>query len=156
MKGTVVFDFDHTLADTERFKRIIAESGEAAAVERMGECVFPGAASVLGRLKASGWALALLTVGEPAWQMHKVASSGLLAYFDFAVYTAEPKETRVGEFESWPKPLVFVNDHGLELDALSAVLPDARMVAVRGPKPEPRSSGIPLCETLEDVYNVIV
>ena len=156
MRGTVVFDFDYTLADTGRFKEAIARSGEEAAIRRMADFVYPGARAVLDRLKASGWTLALLTVGEPEWQRRKVARSGLLTYFDHAVYTAEPKAERLSDMRPWPRPLAFVNDHGGELDAIGRVLPDAMRIALRGPKPLPADPSVPLCENLEEVYNTLV
>lgn len=156
MKGTVVFDFDDTLADTVGFKAALAAAPRAEeVVERMAEFVFPGSVAILERLKAEGWTLALLTFGDPAWQEAKVTRSGLLPFFDHVIYTSEPKASRVSEYQAWPAPLVFVNDHGGELDALEALLPGAKMVAVRGPKPVPVSAAAVLCEDLEGVYNAV-
>lgn len=149
MKGTVVFDFDDTLADTVRFKGVLDAS-------RMREFVFKDAASVLRRLKAEGWKLALLTLGDPGWQAWKVGGSGLLPFFDHVLYTAEPKATRVGELLAWPAPLVFVNDNGEEIDALRGLLPDCRMIALRGPKALPTSADVAVCADLEEVYSRIV
>ena len=154
MKGTVVFDFDYTLADTTRFKEALAASPEA--VLRMSEFLFEGAESVLRRLKDDGWKLALLTLGEPVWQQRKALHSGLMDYFDYVVCTAEPKASRVAEFLAWPAPLVFVNDNGEEIDLLRRFLPQCRMIAMRGPKPEPTSPGVPLCADLEEVYRHVV
>lgn len=156
MKGTVVFDFDDTLADTVAFKAALAVAPNALdVVARMPDFVFPQSVALLGRLKTEGWTLALLTFGDPVWQADKVTKSGLLPFFDHVIYTPEAKVSRVAEYMAWPKPLVFVNDHGGELDALEALLPDAKMVAVRGPKPLPQSVGAVLCEDLEGVYNAL-
>jgi FMN phosphatase YigB (HAD superfamily) len=156
MKGTVIFDFDDTLADTVAFKAALAAAPKAEEiVARMAEFVFPQSLDLLGRLKAEGWTLALLTFGDPVWQADKVTKSGLLPFFDHVIYTPEAKITRVAEYMAWPKPLVFVNDHGGELDALERLLPEAKMVAVRGPKPLPKSVGAVLCEDLEGVYDVL-
>jgi len=148
MKGTIVFDFDDTLADTARFKRTLDAS-------RMRDFVFKDAAAVLQRLKDEGWKLALLTVGDPGWQAWKVAGSGLLPYFDHVLYTAEPKTTRVEDILAWPSPLVFVNDNGEEIDALRPLLPRCRMIAVRGPKALPKSADVAVCGGLEEVYRSI-
>jgi FMN phosphatase YigB (HAD superfamily) len=157
MKGTVVFDFDDTLADTVRFKDALAKAAdEEAVILRMPEFILPGAASVLHRLKAGGWKLALLTLGEPSWQKRKTARSGLLAFFDFALYTSKPKETRLADFADWPKPLVFVNDNGKEIEAMRPALSDARFIAVRGPKPLPSDPDVPVCENLEEAYTIIL
>lgn len=157
MRGTVVFDFDDTLADTVSFKRALSAAPNAAeVVSRMSEFVFPEAEIVLGRLRAEEWALALLTFGDPEWQERKLTYSGLLPYFDHVVYTAEPKAARAAEFLSWARPLIFVNDHGGELDALRQALPDAMLIAVRGPKPAPADPGIPVCVGLDEVYKRIV
>lgn len=154
MKGTVVFDFDYTLADTTRFKEALASSPEA--VTRMSEFMFEGAESVLRRLKEDGWKLALLTLGEPVWQQRKAIHSGLLEYFDYVVCTAEPKATRLAEFLAWPPPLVFVNDNGEEIDVMRRVLPQCRMIAMRGPKPLPTSADVVVCGDLEEVYRNVV
>lgn len=146
MRGTVVFDFDDTLADTKAFKK-------ALDVARMRAYVFPDAPSVLRRLKRDGWKIALLTVGDPGWQAWKVACSGLLPLFDHVLYTAEPKTSRLREILSWPAPLVFVNDDGREIDAFRRTLPKARMLAVRGPKPLPTDPSAIVCESLEEVYS---
>lgn len=146
MKGTVVFDFDDTLADTAAFKK-------ALDVARMREYVFKDAAAILRRLKDDGWSLALLTVGDPGWQAWKVANSGLLPFFDHVLYTAEPKPSRLREILSWPAPHVFVNDNGPEIDALRRALPETRMLAVRGPKPLPTDPAAVVCESLEEVYS---
>ena len=50
MKGTVIFDFDYTLADTTAFKAALADAPDEA-VRRMPEFLFDGADSVLRRLK---------------------------------------------------------------------------------------------------------
>lgn len=156
MKGTVVFDFDDTLADTVSFKRALAAAPRAdEVVARMAEFVFPQAPVVLGRLKAGDWKLALFTFGDPAWQESKVLRSGLLPFFDYVLYTPAPKETRVADFLGWPSPLVFVNDHGGELDALKRACPDALMIAVRGPKSVPADPDVPVCDDLEEVYKIL-
>lgn len=156
MRGTVVFDFDDTLADTVSFKAALSDAPQAGrVVERMAEFIAPGAESLLRRLKAEGWKLALLTFGDRAWQEAKVMRSGLLPFFDHVVYTAEPKETRIADFSGWSRPLVFVNDHGGEIDALSAALPEARMIAVRGRKPAPLDPAVPICASLEEVYKTL-
>lgn len=156
MKGTIVFDFDYTLADTSRFKEELASvADQEAVIMRMSEFMFAGAEALLRRLRAEDWKLALLTVGDPAWQARKLAGSGLLPLFDYVLYTAEPKETRVAEFAAWPEPLVFVNDNGDEIDALCRALPSAKMIAVRGPKPEPSAADVPLCDGLEEVYKIL-
>jgi phosphoglycolate phosphatase-like HAD superfamily hydrolase len=156
MKGTIVLDFDYTLADTAKFKEALASSDDAdGVISRMPEFVFSGAHSVLQRLKTSGWRLALLTFGDPPFQKRKAARSGLLPYFDHALFTAEPKETRWPEFDVWPKPLIFINDNGAEIDALRSALPEARFIAVRGPKPPPRDPSIPVCADLEEVYRSV-
>lgn len=154
MKGTVVFDFDYTLADTTRFKEVLAESPDA--VTRMPEFLFAGAESVLRRLKEDGWKLALLTLGEPVWQQRKAVHSGLMEYFDYVVCTGEPKASRIAEFLAWPTPLVFVNDNGEEIDVMKRVLPQCRMIAMRGPKPLPTSVDVVVCEDLEEVYRNVV
>ncbi|HTK60506.1 MAG TPA: hypothetical protein VL283_04895 [Candidatus Baltobacteraceae bacterium] len=148
MKGTIVFDFDDTLADTARFKKVLD-------VSRMREFIFKDAAAVLKRLKGEGWELALLTVGDQGWQAWKVAGSGLLPYFDHILYTAEPKATRLEEILAWTPPLVFVNDNGAEIDALREVLPQSRMIALRGPKALPTCADVVVCGSLEEVYNSI-
>lgn len=156
MKGTVVFDFDYTLADTARFKEALRTEDDADAVlSRMTEFVLPGAPDLLRRLKAAGWKLALLTFGEPGWQERKAACSGLLALFDYVLCTAEPKAERTADFSAWPGPLVFVNDDGEEIDAMLPLLPEARFVAVRGPKAAPTRPDVPVCLSLEDVYEKI-
>lgn len=157
MSGTVVFDFDYTLADTARFKAALAvNDDEEAVIGRMPEFVFPDAARVLGRLKKDGWRLALLTFGEPGWQRRKAARSGLMPLFEYAVFTAEPKSTRAEDMRRWPRPLVFVNDHGAEIDEMSRLLPEGRHIAVRGPKPGPSDPSVPVCASLEDVYKEIL
>lgn len=155
MKGTVIFDFDYTLADTTAFKAAMEVSTDDA-VRRMPEFLFEGAESVLRRLRAEGWKLALLTLGEPVWQQRKAIHSGLLEYFDYVVCTAEPKATRITEILSWPAPLIFVNDNGEEIDVLRRVLPRSRMIAMRGPKALPTASDVPVCVNLEEVYNHVV
>jgi FMN phosphatase YigB (HAD superfamily) len=156
MKGTVIFDFDDTLADTVSFKGALAKASRRDdVVTRMADFVFPQAKQVLGRLKEQGWKLALLTYGDPGWQRRKLAYTGLLPFFDFVLFTAEPKETKVAEFRAWPGPLVFVNDHGGELDALKKLLPDARLIGVRGPKAACADPDVPLCGSLEEVYKTV-
>ncbi len=156
MRGTIVFDFDYTLADTLSFKEALAVSSDPSAVAaRMRDFIFPGAANVLDRLKADGWNLTLVTIGEPAWQESKVVGSGLVPYFSRVIYTSDPKESHVEEYKTWPQPLFFVNDHGEEVDALSQVLPESRMIVVAGPKPLPSDPNIPVCATLEEVYKRI-
>lgn len=156
MRGTVVFDFDDTLADTVSFKEALAAAPRVEdVVARMADFVFPQARGVLRRLKRHDWKLALLTFGDPVWQGSKLASAGLLPFFDYVLYTAEPKEMRASEFLAWPVPLVFVNDHGGEIDVLQRALPDARMIAVRGPKAVPADPNIPICGSLEEVYKTI-
>lgn len=154
MKGTVVFDFDYTLADTTGFKVAMSESVDKA-VSRMPEFIFDGADSVLRRLRADGWKLALLTLGEPIWQERKVLSSGLLEYFDYLVYTPDSKTERVQEFSAWPSPLIFVNDNGEEIDAMLDVLPGCLMLAVPGPKATPKKPEVKFCGNLEEVYGII-
>ena len=149
MKGTVVFDFDDTLADTARFKKVLDAS-------RMREFVFKDAVDVLTRLKREGWKLALLTVGDQGWQAWKVAGSGLLPYFDHILYTAAPKTTRLAEILAWDQPLVFVNDNGAEIDALRELLPESRMIALRGPKALPTTEDVVVCRDLEEVYRNVV
>ncbi len=156
MRGTIVFDFDYTLADTRRFKEALAVSSDPSAVAaRMRDFLFPDAIGVLDRLKADGWNLTLVTIGEPAWQESKVVGSGLVDYFSRVLYTSTPKEDHVEEYKTWPQPLFFVNDHGGEIDALSQVLPESRMIVVAGPKPLPSDPGVPICVTLEEVYKRI-
>ncbi len=156
MRGTIVFDFDYTLADTTRFKEALAASSDPTAVAaRMCDFIFPDAASVLDRLKADGWNLTLVTIGEPAWQESKVVGSGLVQYFSRIIYTSDPKEQHVEEYRMWPQPLLFVNDHGEEIDVLSRVLPESRMIVVAGPKPLPSDPNVPVCATLEEVYKRI-
>lgn len=155
MKGTVVFDFDYTLADTTAFKRALEEAPDFA-VARMGEFLFDGAASVLDRLKRDGWKLALLTLGDPDWQARKLDGSGLLPQFDYVLCTAEPKAARIDEILAWPAPLVFVNDNGEEIDQFRDALPHCRMIALRGPKAPPTREGVIRCESLEDVYDAVV
>lgn len=156
MKGTIIFDFDDTLADTVSFKAALAAASRAdEVVSRMADFVFPNAKEVLGRLTRQGWKLALLTLGDLEWQQRKLAYTGLLPFFDYVLFTAEPKETQVAEFLTWPAPLVFVNDHGGELDALKKLLPDARLIAVRGPKAAPTDPSVPLCGSLEEVYKTV-
>lgn len=153
MMGTVVFDFDDTLADTVAFKRALADGLDA--VDRMADFVFPSAMALLSRLKADGWTLALLTLGDPAWQARKLERSGLLPSFDHVLCTAEPKVERLADILAWPHPLVFVNDNGAELDALQAALPGHRMIAVRGPKALPTAPVAAVCESLAEVYSRI-
>lgn len=154
MKGTVVFDLDYTLVDTARFKAVLAEAPDEA-LARMPEFVFEGADAVLRRLKADGWKLALLTRGEPGWQEHKAVSAGLAPHFDHALYTAEPKTERLTDILAWEAPLVFVNDNGEEIDAMRGVLPDGRLIAVRGPK-APATLADATCGSLEEVYRCVV
>lgn len=156
MKGTVVFDFDYTLVDTARFKEELGTAGGADAIlSRMAEFVLPGAPDLLRRLKAGGWKLALLTFGEPGWQGRKAACSDLLSLFDYVLCTAEPKAARTADFSAWPRPLVFVNDDGEEIDAMLPLLPEARFIAVRGPKPPSTHPDVPFCLSLEEVYEKI-
>ena len=155
MKGTVVFDFDYTLADTAAFKAAMGDAPDEA-VRRMPEFLFDGAEALLRRLKAEGWTLALLTLGEPVWQRRKVDHSGLADHFDHVLCTAEPKAARIAEMLAWPAPLVFVNDNGEEIDMLKRVLPEARMIAVRGPKALPSVRGAILCGNLDEVYSAVV
>ncbi|MFA5854291.1 MAG: HAD family hydrolase [Patescibacteria group bacterium] len=156
MKGTIVFDFDYTLADTTRFKKALEiADDEAGVIERMSEFLFPESISVLTRLKEDGWNLTLVTIGDPAWQEKKVLSSGLHSYFEDIVYTAEPKETHAEKYAEWPQPLVFINDHGGELDAIAMVMPGARLIGMSGPKPLPSTQNVPVCGTLEEVYKVV-
>jgi phosphoglycolate phosphatase-like HAD superfamily hydrolase len=155
MKGTVVFDFDYTLADTAAFKRALADAPDEA-VARMGEFLFEGAPSMLGRLKADGWKLALLTLGDPDWQARKLARSGILPLFDYVLCTAEPKAARIAEILAWPAPLVFVNDNGEEIDQLRDALPRCRMIAVPGPKAPPTRDGVVVCGNLEEVYSAVI
>lgn len=156
MRGTVIFDFDYTLFDTTRFKKAWVEIGLPAITDRMHEFVFPGVPKVLDHLKAQGWKLALLTLGEPGWQTYKVECSGLKERFDHVICTPNPKIERIADFADWPRPLIFVNDHGGELDRLQSLLPEARMIAVRSHKPLPTSPNIPICSSLDEIISVIV
>ncbi len=154
MRGTVVFDLDYTLIDTASFKAELAVAGDPDAVlSGMAQFVFDDALPVLERLKADGWRLALLTKGDPAWQERKAAESGLLGFFDFTLFTREPKVECLEAFARWPGPLVFVNDDGPEIDALASALPDALILGFHGPKPLPTAQAVPMFSTLEGVYN---
>jgi phosphoglycolate phosphatase-like HAD superfamily hydrolase len=153
MKGTVIFDFDDTLADTVSFKVALARTTRPdEVVARMSDFIFPLANDILGILAQDGWKLALVTFGDPTWQRRKLMSSGLLHFFDYVLFTAEPKVTQTAEFLKWPAPLVFVNDHGGELDALKKILPEAKLIAVRGPKAASVDPNVPLCGSLQEVY----
>ena len=127
-----------------------------AVVDRMSEFIMPGAVSVLQRLRASKAALVLFTHGNVAWQKRKVARSGLADRFDAMIFAPEEKTGYVEELRRLKPPLVVVNDHGGEIDGLRKELPDARFIAVRGPKPPPGDPDVPVCGDLEEVYKKIM
>jgi hypothetical protein len=147
---------DYTLFDTARFKAALLAMDDAMVAANLRDFVFTGAFSSLERLKSAGWKLALLTLGEPSWQERKAVLCGLGERFDFTIFTAQPKETHVADFSSWPHPLVFVNDHGEELDRLKRALPDAKMLVIRSHKPPPVTPGIPTFQTLEEITEAIL
>lgn len=152
---TVVFDLDDTLLDTVRLKRDLAFADADEIVLRSAEYLFPDALPVLERLRTEGCRLFLLTYGPEAWQRSKVRHAGLESRFDGLLFTETPKRDIADELRALDPPLVFVNDNGAEIDDLLPKLPDARFIAVRGPKPPPAAPGIPVCESLEEVCRAI-
>ena len=126
-----------------------------ATVARTSEFLYPGATALLERLRADGARLVLLTQGNVGWQKRKVAASGLASYFDELLFVAEEKEAAVEKLRMLDQPVTFVNDNGREIDRLQKLLPDMRMIAVKGPKPLPTDPAVPVCADFEDVYKAI-
>ena len=204
MRGTIVFDFDYTLADTGAFKIELAnaaaacgipadkfwepyegmhgggrnrdfqlerhlealneqfgceQASVAAQVERvvrgMPDFLFPGAKEMLLRLRAGGFALTLLTHGNLAWQERRVAASGILPCFERVIFAAQEKEKLVEILLALEAPLLFVNDNGLEIDALQPLLPHARMLAIRGPKRAPSDPAVPVFSSIGELYTFL-
>lgn len=153
---TIVFDLDYTLLDTVRFKEDLAVAEQADHIVcRTGDYLFEGAVDMLEDLKRDGHDLHLLTLGDVTWQKKKVVSAGLEVYFSQVLYAPEDKMLMRDALESIDGLVVMVNDNGKEIDALQRALPEVKMVAVRGPKPLPADSSIPVCKNLKEVYQEI-
>jgi len=126
-----------------------------AVVSRAPEFLFPGAQSLLQRLRADGARLVLLTMGNAAWQKRKAARSGLMPFFSKAVFAPEGKEAVAHELKALKPPVVMVNDHGGEIDALQSRFRDFHMIGVRGPKQRPSDPAVPVLDDLESIYKEI-
>jgi hypothetical protein len=72
------------------------------------------------------------------------------------MFAPENKERYVEELRTLAPPLVFVNDHGGEIDILQTAMPEARFVAVRGPKRLPSDRTVIVCEDMASVYKAVV
>jgi phosphoglycolate phosphatase-like HAD superfamily hydrolase len=127
-----------------------------AVVARGVDFLFAGAVPMLERLRSEGHRLVLFTHVNAAWQERKVKGAGLAGLFDRMMFAPENKERYVEELRTLAPPLVFVNDHGGEIDILQTAMPEARFVAVRGPKHLPSDRTVIVCEDMASVYKAIV
>jgi phosphoglycolate phosphatase-like HAD superfamily hydrolase len=127
-----------------------------AVVARGADFLFAGAVPMLERLRSEEHGLVLFTHGNAAWQERKVNGAGLTPLFDRLMFAPENKERYVEGLRMLAPPLVFVNDHGGEIDALQAMMPDARFVAVRGPKPLPSDGTVVVCDDMASVYKAVI
>jgi FMN phosphatase YigB (HAD superfamily) len=125
-----------------------------AVVNRSPEFLFPGAASLLARLRGEKHRLVLFTHGNVSWQKKKAARAGLMDRFDQAIFTPDEK-SKADALAKLEPPVIMVNDNGTEIDELQAVFPDFRMIAVKSPKALPSDTAVPVCLDLDQVYKEI-
>jgi len=159
-KGELIRDFDALRYVTALRGDLTCTEAEAAAKigdlsENMNEYFFPNAEWLLEKLKAEGHSLKLLTHGNIEWQKKKIANTGIKDVFDEIIYAPENKDDMKDALEVAEAPVVMVNDHGREIDALGMIFPAFHMIAVKGPKPPPSDQTIPVCADLINVYQEI-
>ncbi len=73
----------------------------------------------------------LLSFGSPDWQARKMRDSGVDMYADEVIATDKDKADVVKQYAG--EDVVVINDRGSEIDAMHAVMPQARYVWVRRP-----------------------
>jgi phosphoglycolate phosphatase-like HAD superfamily hydrolase len=152
--------------DPDVHARLVSETGACTvadasrvidqAASRVPGFLFPGVETVLRRLRSEGWTLALMTRGVVSWQKLKFARSGLQELFSKTFFLLGPKTELVEPVKALDAPVIMVNDDGQEIDALRPLLPDVRMIAVRGPRPLPSDPEVPVCGDMESVYKAVI
>lgn len=161
---TIVFDLDYTLLDTTRLKQVMATEGELAALGRCDEFMFPGAIGLLGRLRASGARLILLTFGDDAWQRSKIDRAGIGDLFDEIVTTTDGKHLLLEKFATERPPIIFVNDNLEEIVAMRRAaerFAGCSFIVKRGPKPVAPETieltwDLPTAETMAQLESLLV
>lgn len=205
---TIVFDFDHTLLDTHRFKEAIVDKVAAfgpfvedvrdahersmgrkedrtgiydpdrhveflrgsfpdeesvrkartaidAVLENTGDYLYPGAEDLLGRLKARGYRLILLTFGNEEWQKKKVGNSGISGYFDDVIATSGSKGEVLKEIACGGEPVFVVNDNLRETRDMIEEMPELHYVIKCGPKCMDDGLDIPVVDTFGELEQLI-
>lgn len=204
----VIFDFDHTLLDTHRFKEAIVgaiavfgpakeevrnahersmgrredrtgiydpdrhiellresfpddESMQKArtaidgVLESTGDFLYPGVEGFLGRLKARGYRLILLTFGNEEWQKKKVGNSGISGYFDDVIATSGSKGEVLKEIACGGEPVFVVNDNPRETRDMMEEAPELHYVIKCGPKCMDDGLDIPVVDTFGELEQLI-
>ncbi len=127
-----------------------ARSAMDGVLRKTGEFLFPDAVELLESLHAHGVRLVLLTLGNESWQRRKVVAAELDRKFDIVRLVGKDKQGELKGFTDGGK-VVVVNDNGKEIDAMIQEFPDLTYVVKKGPKELPKSQGIRICATLQEV-----
>ncbi|MFH1425898.1 MAG: hypothetical protein ABIG66_00480 [Candidatus Kerfeldbacteria bacterium] len=119
---------------TEHVRLLVGGDKQGEALEKMkavvdnaGEFLYPDALPFLK--DHSEHDVTVLSFGLPEWQERKIAGAGIDELVDEVVATEQSKEEIVKQWEG--EDVVFINDRGSEIDAMHAVLPNAKYVWLR-------------------------
>lgn len=118
--------------------------------------LYPGTIELLERVRAEGYHLALLTLGDDRWQRAKATGAGLDRFFERVVTTLEDKEHVIRSFKGADERTIVVNDNVPEMIRMRDVAPEFTYLIKRGPKGIPDECDFPIAETMEDLARLIL
>ncbi len=156
-----LYDYNHDLqlnllSESLTCDKKTAKEKIYSVAARCGEFIYPGALDFLKRLRVRGFKLILLTLGNAEWQKKKIAGCGLASYFDEIITTTGNKASLIKNLEKdIQETTAVINDNGDEVREMVSVAPQFHYIIKKGPKPAPPDLKIPVCETFDEIENII-
>lgn len=133
---TIVLDFDHTLFDTESFKRYLMRGNAFKYISgftpgELDQFVYPDVEPFLSKYKDT--TLVLFTAGIKMLQKRRIYSCSIISHFDSVLFSNWHLKGPVlqGSVEGFSQPIIFVDNHPRHIKSVAVACPTVRVVRMK-------------------------